>query len=329
MGDLLDNCPTVWNQDQRDSNGDGSGDACQPVIALGAIVQDGDGYLKVDAAISDPQHDILRGSIGLIEDFPTQRQFPAVPDCDAGFFPDGVRGEGVGGYFGLLVDLDSFAGCRDFQADFGVALGKCTEQSGPFQTVFSLSGLALPAPLCTRRLDGSGDGIDFTVVRTDSQSVTLEALFLNTAQTIPFEGALPRLSAIAPLVQGKTYSSSCASPMEPRLPSAPKACSCITGRPCCSSGIPPRESSRRPRHETGISWTLPNQDRRDPARRGGLSPLNDARSSERSRYRAGEGERPAGRRISAGAPACNPVATNRRKRGLKSARTKATAPKSR
>ncbi len=40
--DSVDNCPAVPNPDQKDSNGNGIGDACEPVIAICDVDKDGD-----------------------------------------------------------------------------------------------------------------------------------------------------------------------------------------------------------------------------------------------------------------------------------------------
>jgi len=42
IADAVDNCPTVWNEDQADADGDGTGDVCEDA--------DGDGFFDVDEA---------------------------------------------------------------------------------------------------------------------------------------------------------------------------------------------------------------------------------------------------------------------------------------
>ena len=54
IADVCDNCPSVANQDQSDSNHDGAGDACQPSVILAGIVQDGGAALEVRATSRDP-----------------------------------------------------------------------------------------------------------------------------------------------------------------------------------------------------------------------------------------------------------------------------------
>ena len=206
MGDLLDNCPSVSNPDQADSNQDGSGDACQPTLRFGEIRQSGE-FLVVEASIEDPQDDLLHGSIELIPDFPTPLQLPGFPDCQTAFFPDATSGEGIGNLFGaLLVDLDSFIGCHDGQPDFGLALGKCSTQSvPPSETSLNLSGVTPPVSICTKRLDGSGSEVDFRLLAIGSQSVTLEAISPEPVQVIDFEGRLPERSALAALAPDRVY----------------------------------------------------------------------------------------------------------------------------
>jgi len=206
MGDLLDNCPTIINPDQSDLNLDGSGDACQPAIAFHGIQQDGDDLLKVRAAISDPQQDPLQGSIEIRSDFPTEMLLEGFPTCQTGFFPDGIPGEGIGAFFGFfLVDLDNFVGCHDFLPDYGIATGTCSQPSGPFQSILDLSGLVPPTPLCVRRIADPGPGTDLTLLRFDSQSVTLAANLHTLTQVIPFQGELPRHTSLVPLMTDKPY----------------------------------------------------------------------------------------------------------------------------
>src|SRR5262249_18880280 len=58
-----DNCPGAFNPLQEDSNADGSGDACQPVLVLGSVLQDGGTDLEVEARAFDPEGDRLSGTI--------------------------------------------------------------------------------------------------------------------------------------------------------------------------------------------------------------------------------------------------------------------------
>jgi hypothetical protein len=206
MGDLLDNCPILNNPDQSDSNNDGSGDACQPTIVVSGIRQDGDNVLKVRALASDPQGDPIQGSIEIVPGFPTPFTMTGFSSCQTGFFPDGVPGEGIGAAPGaFLFDLDLFDGCRDFQPDFGIALGTCSEPLSSFDSFFELFGLILPSPLCIRRLSAFSGGTDVTVVSSDSKSLVLESMINTPAQVITFQNGLPRYSSLLPLMMGKDY----------------------------------------------------------------------------------------------------------------------------
>src|SRR5262249_42205732 len=57
----VDNCPHTFNPLQEDSNQDGSGDACQPVVVIRNIRQDGGPTLEVSAVATDPNGDTLSG----------------------------------------------------------------------------------------------------------------------------------------------------------------------------------------------------------------------------------------------------------------------------
>jgi hypothetical protein len=65
VGDRGDNCRTVPNPDQADSNGDGSGDACQPTVDVSPVEPSGPN-LFAEIAIADPNDDPLSGVVEVI-----------------------------------------------------------------------------------------------------------------------------------------------------------------------------------------------------------------------------------------------------------------------
>jgi putative metal-binding protein/HYR domain-containing protein len=63
--DACDVCPTVYNPDQADSNHDGSGDACQPFLAILSITSGASNDLDVVVKLSDPQREALSGRLSM------------------------------------------------------------------------------------------------------------------------------------------------------------------------------------------------------------------------------------------------------------------------
>ncbi|MFH1723798.1 MAG: LamG-like jellyroll fold domain-containing protein [Elusimicrobiota bacterium] len=61
-----DNCPSTPNPDQADGDGDGDGDACQPTVEIAAIANGGPGgALRVEADLGDPNGDPLSGTVAI------------------------------------------------------------------------------------------------------------------------------------------------------------------------------------------------------------------------------------------------------------------------
>ncbi|HET6279011.1 MAG TPA: kelch repeat-containing protein [Candidatus Polarisedimenticolia bacterium] len=208
-----DNCLSTFNPSQADGNDDGSGDACQPTLVIESIREDGGQNLEVRAVAEDPQDDPLSGTIEIFgsETIAIQEMQSAGFDCSAGYFPEGVTGEGVGYYFdgtsALLFDLaNSLALCNDFQTDYQIALGACSSGQTGFNTFLSISGLIPPFDVCIRRLDGSGAGFPFSILEYDAQSLQGSVPAETPALAVPFTSGLPRRTDISSLGAGGPYS---------------------------------------------------------------------------------------------------------------------------
>lgn len=211
----VDNCPDTPNADQRDSNRDGSGDACQPTLRILRILQDGGDELEMILRARDPQNESLTG----VMEFFLSRQASLVtlqdmsesPDCARGLLIGDAIGGGIGFAYGslddpVLFDLDSLFGCQDVYADYGISHGSCDDPSGSFQVILSLAGLDLPATLCTRRLGADSGGVELTVLAYDMQSLELSTLSERLLSLrIPFSGGVPQEADISALQPGSSY----------------------------------------------------------------------------------------------------------------------------
>jgi hypothetical protein len=176
LGDACDNCPGAPNPGQEDGNADGAGDACQPRVEILAITEDGGVALEVIASAADPQGGSLTGSIRIADSATSYAldDFMADPDCGAPLAPEGLAGRGVVfarvGETGFLVDADVLTGellgaaCGDGQPDYTIALGACGRTTTVPDVLLdlTLTGSALPGPVCIARLDGSA-AFDFTL----------------------------------------------------------------------------------------------------------------------------------------------------------------------
>ncbi len=207
-----DNCPTVFNPHQEDATHDGSGDACQPVLVLEGVIQDGGDNLEVLAYAADPNGDPLRGSIAF---FPIEEISLRAVDFEdpAGFcasdtYPPAVPGTGIAyisdetvGQF--LTDLDSGAACVDGGIDYVISTGPCDAGFG-----FGISHYLgqLPQAICVAPYYGPDPGnpppetrIDLTIVRADATSLIFFKAGTTPALTIPFSDGLPDIASIAGL----------------------------------------------------------------------------------------------------------------------------------
>ena len=213
LGDACDNCRATANPDQDDSNHDGSGDACQPILLLSGI-HHGGAVLEVVLTATDPQNDVLRGSLEIFATDPHTVALTDVlltSDCSQGFLPDGVSGQGIGFTYGAvsapyLFDLDTFLGCGDHATDYVLALGTCDHPQSPFAALISLTNLVLPGAICVRpRYGASGGGIDLTVEEFDQTTLRATTGHETSVLRLPLDAGLPSRVDISSLATGHHY----------------------------------------------------------------------------------------------------------------------------
>jgi thrombospondin type 3 repeat protein/HYR domain-containing protein/galactose oxidase-like protein len=214
-----DNCPMSFNPHQEDSTSDGAGDACQPVLVIEGVLEDGGEELEVTASARDPDGDPLAGSI----EFFALTQFVLRPLdldepsswCDADVYPPGQRGEGIvyvapqaGEH--ALGDLDSSAYCNDGLPDFVIAAGRCDDPGSRFE--YALSFFALPQRICVGRFDPQdpfnpdpASLVDLIAIASDEAGLHLSLVGTTPALVIPFDHGLPERSALTGLLPGTTY----------------------------------------------------------------------------------------------------------------------------
>ncbi|PYT35519.1 MAG: hypothetical protein DMF52_10235, partial [Acidobacteria bacterium] len=213
VGDACDNCPATVNPDQADANADGSGDACQPVLVISEIRQDGGDTIEVNVRATDPQGDPLRGQIDILaqEGVITLPDIGATQECDGGYLPGGVAGEGIGFAFGSvgqpeLFDLESNLYCHgDGMPDFQLAAGSCSQPQTGFSGILSLASLTLPATVCARVLGDESGGLDLIVVSFSADAMQLGVPDSHLALSVPFASGLPPRIDISSLEPGLPY----------------------------------------------------------------------------------------------------------------------------
>jgi hypothetical protein len=214
LGDACDNCPGAANPGQEDGNHDGGGDACQPAISLRAIQEDGGDRLEVRAVAADPQGEPLGGRFEFFRGGSqriTLQDTSETGDCSLGLQLGANPGEGIGFAYGtldepFLFDLDNIFGCRNGLPDYMIALGRCDDPQTNFNTLLSLAGVPLPAPLCVREIGAPSGGQEMAVIDLDRQVLHL-AIILSRASVlrVPFSGGLPRHAPLSGLEPGATY----------------------------------------------------------------------------------------------------------------------------
>jgi hypothetical protein len=157
FGDVCDNCPETPNFPQADIDDNGTGDACQPLVDILGLDQDG-AILAVEALVADPDGGDLTGTASiLIPSDPVilENSWPSF-SCET-LFPLNI-GNGTQLVFlnvlGRVFLRDgSSQRCQSGDRIVQFALGPCTGNPGPFSIgIFELTGQSPPVAICVREV---------------------------------------------------------------------------------------------------------------------------------------------------------------------------------
>jgi hypothetical protein len=217
QGFPFDNCPNTSNPDQKDSNHDGAGDACQPAVMIGQIFQNGGPGLEVNATAQDPDGDLLSGEIVIRCSTPsgtvTLQESQYGDDCTtAGYYPEGIPGQGLAFYGGYLLDL-RYLGCHSASCTYEAALGPCDSPLAEFNSsLFLYQSDIPPGPeydICVRSSCDSFMTYQLRVLQQDSRSITFQTFDRTGFFVANYDGALPPPIALSGLPPGQPPGDAC------------------------------------------------------------------------------------------------------------------------